>query len=148
MDRITALSRGTQIMLISAVLLLILSFFAWQEVSVEVAGVEAISAEANAWEDFWGVVMGLATIALIAWIGLQLANVKMPIDVPDRTVTLGLAAVILVFAILKNLINDYSTFISYIGVLAAIGVAVGAWLRSQEEEYTPQTRIDTPTPAS
>ena len=36
---------------------------------------------------------------------------------------------IFVFALLKNLIDDYSTIWSYIGVLLAAGVAYGAWLR-------------------
>jgi hypothetical protein len=39
---------------------------------------------------------------------------------------------IFVFALLKNLVDDYSTIWSYIGVLLAAGVAYGAWLRSQE----------------
>src|SRR6185295_13289118 len=44
----------------------------------------------------------------------------------------GFWGVIFVFALLKNLIDDYSTIWSYIGVLLAAGVAYGAWLRHEE----------------
>ena len=41
MERFNALGRGTQLMLVGAVLLLIDSFFRWQEISIDVLGVEA-----------------------------------------------------------------------------------------------------------
>lgn len=134
MPDLKALSRGTQIILGAGLLLLIDTFFAWQEVSVEVGGVELASASQNAWNGFWGLVMGLALIALLAWIGLQVANVDLNLNLPERTVTIGLAGLVLAFAVLKNLIDDYSAWASYVGIVLAGAVAFGAWLRLQEPE--------------
>lgn len=134
MPDLKALSRSTQIILGAGLLLLIDTFFAWQKVSLEVAGVEVVSASVNAWHGFWGVVMGLALIALLVWVGLQVANVNLNLNVPDRTVTAGLAGVVFVFAVLKNLIDDYSAWASYVGIVLAAAVAFGAWLRLQEPE--------------
>jgi hypothetical protein len=130
-----ALSTGTKIILGAGLLLLVDTFLAWQKVSVEVSGVEVASASQSAWHGFWGVVMGLALIALLVWIGLQIAKVDIPnLNVPERTVTAGLAGVVLVFAVLKNLIDDYSAWPSYVGIVLAAAVAAGAWMRMQEPE--------------
>lgn len=134
MPDLKALSRGTQIILAAGLLLLIDTFFAWQKVSVEVGGVEVVSASVNAWHGFWGLVMGLALIALLVWVGLRVASVDLNVNLPDRTVTAGLAGVVLVSAVLKNLIDDYSAWASYVGIVLAGAVAFGAWLRLQEPE--------------
>jgi hypothetical protein len=59
MPDLKTLSTGTKIVLAAGLLLLIDTFFAWQEVSASIGGVEVASASANAWHGFWGVVMGL-----------------------------------------------------------------------------------------
>ena len=131
MERFTALSRGTQVMLIAGVLLLIDTFLKWQEVSVSVAGVEVASASQNAWHGFWGVVMGLLLILLLAWIAARLAGVDMSLPVSETLIVAALAALIFLFALIKNLADDYSTFWSYVGVVLAALIAVGAWLEVQ-----------------
>ena len=60
MDNLKALGRGTQVMFIAAVLLLIVMFFHWQEVDTALG-----SFGQNAWHGFWGVVMGILTIVLV-----------------------------------------------------------------------------------
>ena len=129
-----ALSTGTKLIAAAGLLLLIDTFLAWQKVSVEVSGVEVASASQNAWHGFWGVVMGLALIALLVWVGLQIANVDLNISLPEATVTAVLAGIVFVFALLKNLIDDYSAWPSYVGVVLAALVAAGAWMRMQETE--------------
>jgi hypothetical protein len=59
-----------------------------------------------------------------------------------------LGGLILLFAVLKNLIDDYSTFISYIGVLLAIAIAVGAWLEVQAAGGMDTLRGEIPSSAS
>ena len=139
MPDLKALSRGTQILLGAGLLLLIDTFFAWQEASVEIGGVEIASASQNAWHGFWGVVMGVALIALLVWVALQVAKVDINVSLPERTVTLVLAAIVFVFAVLKNLIDDYSAWASYVGVVLAALVALGAWMRMQEADDTAVT---------
>lgn len=130
MDRFNALGRGMQIMLVASVLLLLDSFiFNWQEVSIDVLGVEA-SSGINAWHGFWGVAMGLLTIVLLAWIVARLAAVDIP--VPVSLTAAVLAFLIFACALIKNLSDDYSTFWSYLGVGLAAVIAVGAWLQIQE----------------
>jgi hypothetical protein len=81
------------------------------------------------------VVLGLLTILMIAWLVARVLGVKLPeLPVPERTITLAVGALILLFALIKNLADDYSTIWAYIGVVLAAGVAAGAWLLSQEPE--------------
>jgi hypothetical protein len=135
MPDLRALSTGTKLLLGAGVLLLIDTFLAWQKVSVEVGGVEIASASQNAWHGFWGVAMGLVLIALLVWVGLQVANVEVPnLNLPERTVTVVLAVLVLVLALLKNIVDDYSAWPSYVGVVLAAGVAVGGWMRMQDPE--------------
>ena len=81
MDRFNALGRGMQIMLVAGVLLLITSFFPWQKVTVTILGVEAASAKANAWHGFFGIVMCLLVIVMVAWLVARLAAVDVPLPV-------------------------------------------------------------------
>jgi hypothetical protein len=141
-----ALSTGTKVLIASGLLLLIDTFLAWQKVSVEVSGVEVASASQNAWNGFWGVVMGLALVALLVWVGLQIANVDLNLNVPEKTVTMALAGIVLVFAVLKNLIDDYSAWPSYVGIVLAAGVAAGAWMRMQDPEPVAAGATSEPAP--
>ena len=148
MPDLKALSRGTQIIVGAGLLLLIDTFLAWQKVDfAEVLGIEG-SVSRNAWHGFWGVVMGLALIALLAWVGLRIANVNLNLNVPERTVTAGLAGLVFVFAVLKNLIDDYSAWASYVGIVLAAAVAVGAWLHLQEPEVAAAPAAPEPPPPS
>ncbi len=127
MPNLSTLSRGTQLLVGAGVLLLIDTFLAWQSVDVG-----PFSASENAWSGFWGVIMGLALLVLLAWVIARVFDVKLPDGLPEGPITLGLGVLIFVFALLKNLIDDYSTLWSYIGILLAAGVAYGAWLRHEE----------------
>jgi hypothetical protein len=121
MDKLNALAPRTML-LAAAGLLLIDTFFAWQKVS---AG--PISVSANAWHGFLGVFMGLMVIALIVVVGAGVAKVALPAGVPWGLITLALGALIAIFAVLKNLVDDYSAWGSYLGIVFAVGVALGAW---------------------
>jgi hypothetical protein len=127
MPNLSTLSRGTQLLVGAGVLLLIDMFLNWQTYDVG-----PFSASQNAWHGFWGVIMGLALLVLLAWVIARIFDVKLPDGLPEGPVILGLGALIFVFALLKNLIDDYSTLWSYIGVLLAAGVGYGAWLRFEE----------------
>jgi hypothetical protein len=132
MERFNALGRGMQLMLIGAVLLLISTFFNWQEIDFDLGPLGEGSAGQNAWHGFWGVAMGLLTVVLIAWIVARLAAVDIPIPVSAAMTGAVLAFLIFAFALIKNLADDYSTFWSYIGVALAALIAVGAWMQIQE----------------
>ncbi len=145
MQQLNALSTGRKLILLGGALLLIDTFFAWQKVEVKIAGVTAVSATQNAWHGFWGVVLGLLTIAVLAWVAARAFGVALPATVPDGLATLALGALIFVFALLKNLTDDYSAWASYVGVVLAAVVAAGAWLTFQTSgEALPRVASATP----
>jgi hypothetical protein len=86
----------------------------------------------NAWHGFWGVLLGLLTIAMLVWVGTRAFGVELPIKAPHGLITLALGALIVLFAVIKNLDDSYSAWGSYIGIVLAAGVAFGAWLSFQE----------------
>jgi hypothetical protein len=132
MERLKALGRGTQIMFIAAVLLIIDSFFHWQEVDFDLGPLGSGSAGVSAWDNFLGIVMGLLTIVLIARIAARLAAVDVPIPLSFATTSFVLGVLIAACAVVKNLTDDYSTFLSYVGVGLAVIIAVGAWMEVKE----------------
>jgi hypothetical protein len=134
MPNLSEISNGTKLLLAAGILLLIDMFFAWQKVSAKFGGVEVASVSQSAWHGFWGVLLGLALILLLVWVVIQVLNVKLNFELPitDAWLTLGLGVIVFAFALLKNLIDDYSAWPSYVGVVLAALVAIGAWLRAQE----------------
>ena len=133
MDRLSALSRGAQIMLGAGVLLFISLFLPWQDFDVgNIAEELGIDASFNAWHGFWGWMLGLLTIVLLAWLVVRIAAVDVPLPVSSAMLAGLLGTLILFFAVIKNLVDDESTIWSYIGVLLAIAVAYGAWHQIQE----------------
>jgi hypothetical protein len=131
MERFNALGRGAQIMLVSSVLLLIISFFNWQEVEFDLGPLGEGSAGVSAWDDLGGILMGILTIVLIARIVANLAAVNLPIPVSFAMTSAVLAFLIFALALIKNLTDDYSTWASYVGVVLAALIAVGAWMEVQ-----------------
>lgn len=126
MERFNALGRGAQIMLASGVLFLISTFFNWQ--SVDVGPVEVGQ---SAWHGFWGVVMGLLAIVLIAWLVARVAGLEIPIPFSAALVAGALAVLIFVFALIKVLTDDFTSAWAWIGLVLAAIIVVGAWLEVQ-----------------
>jgi hypothetical protein len=129
MDRLSALSRGAQIMLGAGVLLFIDLFLPWQSFDLP----EPFSdVTRSGWHGFWGVVLGLLLIVLLAWLVVRIAAVDIPLPVSSAMTAGLLGTLILFFAVIKNLVDDESTIWSYIGVVLAIAIAYGAWMQIQE----------------
>lgn len=127
MERFNALSRGSKVMLVAGALLLINTFFAWQQ--VEAFGIEASQ---NAWNGFFGVMLGLLTAALVAWLVAKLAGVEINLPVSDAILGAILAVVILLFTLVKVLDDEFTHFWAYVGLILAAILAIGAWLNIQE----------------
>ncbi len=137
MERFSALSRGTQLMFVGSILLLIDSFLSWQKYDgpgSEFAEELGVSDELtrNAWHGV-GVIMGLLVIVLIAWLVVRLAAADVQLPVSDAMTGAVLGILILIFTIIKILAdNEYRTIWAWIGLLLAVVIAVGAWLSVQE----------------
>jgi len=123
MEQLKGLPLGRQIVLGAGVLLLIDTFFNWQQASAF-----GLTAGQSAWHGFLGIVMCLALIVLLAWTAAKAFGVTLPVNVPDGLSSLGLSALILVFAFLKAVTDSYVHWPAWLGVILAAGIGYGAWL--------------------
>ena len=133
MERFNALGRGAQIMLVGGVLLFISLFLPWQDFGGSIADELGVDATFSGWRGV-GVILGLLTIVLLAWIIVRLASVNIPLPVSTAMTAALIGALILIFAIIKMLtiLGDETTFWAWIGLALAVVVAVGSFQTVQE----------------
>jgi hypothetical protein len=135
MERFNALGRGTQLMLVGAVLLFIDLFLPWQKYNGPGADlIESVGGDTSltAFHGVGGWLLALLTLVLIAWIVARMAAVEIPIPVSAAMTAAVLAFLILIVAVLKALVDDYSGWAAWVGIVLAAIVAVGAWMQIQE----------------
>lgn len=131
MERINALGRGAQLMLIGAVLLFIDLFFSWQSVDLpEPFG----DYTRSGWYGAAGIILGLLTIVALAWLIVRIASVNIPLPVSTAMTAALIGTLVLIFAIIKfiSILGDEQTIWAWIGLALAIVVAVGAFQTVQE----------------
>ncbi len=134
MERFNALGRGAQLMLIGGVLLLIDLFLPWQDFGNEFSDAVGVDASFSGWRGFGGVVVGLLTIVLLAWLIVRLASVDIPIPVSTAMSAAIIGTLILIFTVIKllTILGDEATIWAWVGVVLAIVIAVGAFMTVQE----------------
>ena len=128
MAKFKALSRGTQLVLVSGPLLFLSLFLTWQNVAVDYgrAGVATISLDG--W-DVWGLLIALLVLATLALVVLRtFTDVEMSEDVPWLSICFGLGVGVFAVAVLKNLTDAGSSWASYAFVALAGVVAAGTYL--------------------
>jgi hypothetical protein len=148
MDRFNALGRGAQLMLIGGVLLLIDLFLPWQDFDVGgIADELGVDASFSGWRGFAGVVLGLLTIVMLAWLIVRLASVDIPLPVSTAMTGALLGVLILIFAVIKilTILGDEATIWAWIGLALAIVIAVGAFQVVQEAGGVDQLRSEIPS---
>ena len=148
MDRFNALGRGAQLMLIGGVLLLIDLFLPWQDFDVGgIADELGVDASFSGWRGFAGIVLGLLTIVMLAWLVVRLASVDIPLPVSTAMTGALLGVLILIFAIIKilTILGDEATIWAWIGLALAIVIAVGAFQVVQEAGGVDQLRSEIPS---
>ncbi len=132
---VSKLSMGSKVLGASSILLLIFSFFAWQKVCVfEIACVSA-----NMWGgdgSVFGLLAGIGLIALIAWevagaLG-ALGNLKLGQPASKIAAYLGFAVAALTILKFIFALTESPAFGAFIGLILALAVAYGAWMRFQE----------------
>ena len=145
MEQISALSTGRKLILGAGLLLLIDTFLHWQAITVHGFG----SYGQSGWHGFWGVLLGLMTIALLAWVSAKAFGVALPANLPDGLITLGLGVLMFLFALIKALSDSFTAWPAYVGIVLAAVVAFGGWLNFQESgEVLPKLpTASTPPPA-
>jgi hypothetical protein len=128
MDRIKGLSTGSKIVLACGVLLFFSLFLTWQNLQVDYGPAGTAVLPQDGW-DFWGLLIGLVTLAVVSLVVVVHATeVDVSDDVPWERVVLGLAALLFGLTLVKNLTDADSSWVSYPGLALAAGVAGGAYL--------------------
>jgi hypothetical protein len=137
MERFKALSTGPKLLLVAPPLLFVSLFFTWQKLEVDFGRAGRAEALLDGW-DFWGLLigtltLGLASLAVVAY----LTDVELPEGVPWDSLVLGGGIAILALTLLKNVTDADSALASYLGVLLAALVALGAYETWAEEVGRP-----------
>ena len=134
MERFNALGRGAQLMLIGAVLLIIDLFLPWQDFGNEFSDAVGVDASFNGWRGVAGIILGLLTIVLLAWLVVRIASVNIPLPVSTAMTAALIGTLILIFAVIKllSILGDEQTIWAWIGLVLAIVIAVGAFQTVQE----------------
>jgi hypothetical protein len=151
MDRFNALGRGAQIMLVAGVLLLISLFLPWQDFDVGgIADELGVDATWSGWHGAMGVILGLLTIALVAWLIVRLLAIDIPLPISQAMTSALLGGLVALFGIIKllSIIGDEQTFWAFIGTILAILVGVGAWMEVQAAGGIDTLRSEVPRGAS
>lgn len=135
---LTRISTADKILLGGSLLMFIDTFLPWQRVCIGILG---ICPSANAWGgngSFAGVLLGLFTIALLIGEILLVAGVAMPPNIPTSTVLAGLTLGTVLFAVIKFLIviGKSGSYGAWIGLVLAIVIAYGGYMKMQETRAT------------
>jgi hypothetical protein len=130
MDKLAELNHGAKVVLGSAILLLIFSFFNWFEVDTPLG---------SAGESMWngvGFIAGLLVIGVIVWQAVRLTNMNLEIGVGPAMVTAVLSILVFIFVLIRfidkpggDLASDLidRTFWAWLGLILAIVLVAGAW---------------------
>ena len=121
-------------MLIGGILLLIDLFLPWQDFGNEFSDAVGVDASFSGWRGFGGVMVGLLTIVLLAWVIVRLASVNIPLPVSTAMTAAIIGTLILIFTIIKllTILGDEATIWAWVGLALAIVIAVGAFRTVQE----------------
>jgi hypothetical protein len=138
MDRMNDLTTGAKIVLGATIAFLIVSFFSWFHYTGPGKDeLDAIGADTGItmWHGV-GWIAGLLAIGLLVWQAIRLANIELEIGVTPSMITAALSVLVLIFAVIRWLDKpggDFvgRTFWSWLGLLFAIVMVVGAWMNMQ-----------------
>jgi hypothetical protein len=128
-----SMSLAHRLLLGGGVLLFIVMFFVWQ--GVEILGT---SVGVSGWHGLNGIILGLLTIALVAWevltiLGERTADLRRMVPAPQKLVSAGLAGAVLVFGVLKFLTaNELRRWPEWVGLVLALAIGYGGWLAYNE----------------
>ncbi|MGZ8566374.1 MAG: hypothetical protein ACXWXS_04915 [Actinomycetota bacterium] len=127
------MSTAHKILLGAGVLYIIDVFLPWQRVcidlEIDLSGASGCASASGA--SGIGVLNLLLAIALVVWEGMDLANVD--IKAPRALISAGLAGAIVLFTILKILVDFDEIYIfAWIGLILALVIGYGGWMRWQE----------------
>jgi hypothetical protein len=115
-------SPGRLVLGLAGGLLFVDLFFGWQEVCVRVGAVGRVCATRAGWHGF-GIAVGLATVALIVWVTVELTGTRLP-----RAGAAALAAVVALLVAVEFVEHgEKRSWPAWVGLaLGAVVAAAGA----------------------
>lgn len=126
MERIKALSTGQRLVLVASPLLFVSLFFTWQKLAVDYTGGQG-EYLLDGW-DGWGLLIGLLALGLTGFAVVAfLTDVELSETVPWDRLLLAGGVTVLALTVVKNLLDADSAWASYVGVVLAALVALGAY---------------------
>ncbi len=144
------MSTASKILLGASLLYVIDSFLPWNRFCFEVAGITGGCAGVSLWHGV-GLIAGLLAIALLVLEALRAFGTNLG-TMPQRTldmVSVGLAAGIVLFTILRIVIDsEFLSFGAWIGIVLALALAYGGYMRWQEAKAAPGAPGPPPPPAA
>ncbi len=134
------MSTASKVLLGAGLLFLIDLFLPWQRACFDlgIPGVPGGCVSRNGIAGI-GILLLLLTLALLIWEGLQIAGVR--INAPAALISAALAAGIVLFTLIKIVVDSEAlSFGAWIGIVLALAIAYGGWMRFQESKAaTPGT---------
>jgi hypothetical protein len=129
---LSRMSTASKILLGAGVLYLIDLFLPWNRACVDAGPLGDICGSASGMAGI-GILNLLLVLALIVWEGMALANVN--IAAPRALISAALAGAILLFTILKILVDLEAIYLfAWLGLLLALAIGYGGWMRWQEHQ--------------
>lgn len=126
LSRLGALRRGTKLVLAAGGLLFVDLFLTWQKLELDF-GDSVVTASLDGW-DAWGVLIGLITLVLLAVVAFREVERENLYEGPWEQLALLLGCLVLLLVLVKNATDAESAWASYLGVVLAVGIALGAYL--------------------
>lgn len=141
MQKISSFGTGTKVLLGAGGLLLVCLFLTWQAIPVKFGRNATVTQSLDGW-DFWGLVIALATFAVVFLAVAREHDDQLAFDPRVGRVVLALGIFVFACVVLKNFRDSDSTWASYLGVLLGAAVAVGAYLDFAYEREPKPTAVD------
>jgi hypothetical protein len=123
-------------MVAAGALLLTDLFLNWQTIELDFGPNSKVMQGQDGW-DFWGLLVALLTLALLTIVAIRESDSELLLDSRWDRAPLILGSLIFVLVVVKNLRDADSAWASYVGVVLAALVAVGAfkeWSRNRSDE--------------
>jgi hypothetical protein len=131
------LSTASKILLVGSGVYFINSFLPfWNRVCASAFGFPGGCAGTGLWHD-WGILAGLLAIAILAMEVITILNVPISIGTPmlRNQIEAGMAGGVLLFTLLRIIVDrHFLSWGAWLGLILAIAIAYGGWMRWQEAQ--------------
>jgi hypothetical protein len=129
------MTTASKILLAGGVLYFIDLFLQWNRACAEAGALGSFCVGVSGWHGL-GVLNGILALIIIIMEAVILANLEITVGTPEMRsrVDAGIAWALLIFTLIKVLLvdNDFINWPAWVGIVFAVVVAYGGWMRWQE----------------